>query len=138
MTEVCIEVRAADLDTCLDHRDKLQDRATQLGFPPAHSGGAYLSDPPIVDLQWTLINPDPDRLADVIAVLRQEFDVHNVSVHEADELDRSWMEKRYGYAVDRLRWERKQLPSRSARGRNLIHESPKPSTPTRPPCHRGC
>ena len=79
MTDVAIEVIVPHNADPLSYRGKLQNRATQLGWPEPHSGGTSFTTPAVdghlvVDLEWEL-DTDPGP---VIRVLEDEFDVHRV------------------------------------------------------------
>lgn len=80
MTEVMIEVTVPDGEEPLTHRGKVENRASDLGWPQAQSGGTSMTEP-LVALQWSI--DQIDSIARVVAVLRQEFEVTDVSITDA-------------------------------------------------------
>jgi hypothetical protein len=76
MKSVSIEILVPKGANPLDHRDKVQARACELGWPEPHSAGTcFAYDHLIVDLAW---NVNDVGIDDVIATLEEEFYVRNV------------------------------------------------------------
>ena len=84
MTEVSIAILIPeDLDTAeaLNLRNHVGYRSVELGWPLPHSKGMSVGDLPLIaDLAWTL--PPGTDPAFALAVLKKEFPVHRVSVHD--------------------------------------------------------
>lgn len=70
-------------DTCpLEHRNRVEARTRELGWPPAHSAGTCLAcDPPVAELSFDVPH-NFDQVAHAIRQLRAEFDVRGVTIHD--------------------------------------------------------
>lgn len=77
-THVAIEFLAPLGTDPLDYRNSAEQRASELGWPSAHSAGTWLASEShlIAELGWEVVGD----AGDVIAVLESDFYVRSVSL----------------------------------------------------------